>query len=208
MKKLILTFIALSLLFSVPCFARSVQDAHKAVIGRMDVTCTPLSDGFLSDCSVENSHFWDDCTAVNDPYTCCTAENVGCWGLQGTPTTLEISTDQDHTGGSCSKSVKVITDAAWEGGEFRYTEPAPTNAVAYDVSVWVYVVSGEVQLFDTGGHCNIADGSVSATTGAWEELTGTCTGDGSAEGLKIISTATDAGVATYYIDDATITVQP
>ena len=37
MKKLILIFIALSLLFSVPCFARTVQDAHKAVIGSIGV---------------------------------------------------------------------------------------------------------------------------------------------------------------------------
>jgi len=48
MKKLILIFIAL--LIAIPCFARSVQDAHKSVIARMNVaSCTRTTGTYLSE---------------------------------------------------------------------------------------------------------------------------------------------------------------
>jgi len=179
MKKLIF----LILLLPTLCFAWTVQDAHKAVIGRMGVeeACTPLTDSFITNPSME--------------------DDSADWADSGTVTTNEQSASQDNTGGGCQYSRHIVTSNQWAGVQQYPLDASPTNGVTYDVTCYVYPVSGVVKFYDTAGNCDITNSTSTSGTGSWESITGSCTGNGSAEGIKIITSSADG--AEFYVDDCT-----
>lgn len=116
------------------------------------------------------------------------------WTSVGTPTTQARSDTQKKDG---DYSRRVVADADNEGITQTITTEADTF---YEVSVWVYVVSGAVSL-DFGG----SEMDYTSTAAAWVRLKGRKLISGTTAAFSVLSRG---GAGEFYADEAYIRVLP
>ena len=122
--------------------------------------------------------------------------DLASWSDYNTPTTSEVVTTTVHGG---SYAAHVVGDASLDG--IVNTSASSTDATKYyEVSAWVYVVSGVAKITDNRYSVSDSPGATSTTTGQWERLSYIQKNSASIYVYAYCS----GGAAEFYLDDVEI----
>jgi hypothetical protein len=116
--------------------------------------------------------------------------------------TKEISTTRSWHGG---KSLHLVMDGSNEGADQPNADAMTiVTGSVYQISCWIYVVSGTFRVFDTNNRINFTFNTDAGDVGKWVKFSTTATGAAGSEVVQFVCTAGGGGEA--YLDNLFIQI--